>query len=157
MKKEKVLFVCIHNSARSQMAEAWLNTLYGDRFEAKSAGLEPGTLNPLVVGAMDEVGIDISRNRTKSVYDFFKRGDLFSWVITVCDEASRRTLPRISRHRQAPPLELPRSVASDRHAGGEDGRHPDGYGMISKRGYGHGPPPSPSSSQTEQANTPPCF
>jgi arsenate reductase len=93
MKKEKVLFVCIHNSARSQMAEAWLNSLYGDRFEAQSAGLEPGTLNPLVVTAMDEVRIDISRNRTKSVYDFFKKGELFSWVITVCDESAAERCP----------------------------------------------------------------
>jgi arsenate reductase len=93
MKKQKVLFVCIHNSARSQMAEAWLNFLYGDRFEAKSAGLEPGTLNPLVVAAMDEVGIDISRNRTKSVYDLFKNGELFSWVITVCDETGAERCP----------------------------------------------------------------
>lgn len=93
MKKQKVLFVCIHNSARSQMAEAWLNFLYGDRFEAKSAGLEPGTLNPLVVAAMDEVGIDISRNRTKSVYDLFKNGELFSSVITVCDETAAERCP----------------------------------------------------------------
>jgi arsenate reductase len=93
MKKQKVLFVCIHNSARSQMAEAWLNFLYGDRFEAKSAGLEPGTLNPLVVAAMDEVGIDISRNRTKSAYDLFKNGELFSWVITVCDETAAERCP----------------------------------------------------------------
>jgi arsenate reductase len=93
MKKQKVLFVCIHNSARSQMAETWLNFLYGDRFEAKSAGLEPGTLNPLVVAAMDEVGIDISRNRTKSAYDLFKNGELFSWVITVCDETAAERCP----------------------------------------------------------------
>ncbi len=93
MKKQKVLFVCIHNSARSQMAEAWLNFLYGDRFEAKSAGLEPGTLNPLVVAAMDEVGVDISRNRTKSIYDLFKKGELFSFVITVCDETAAERCP----------------------------------------------------------------
>ena len=93
MKKEKVLFVCIHNSARSQMAEAWLNLLHGDRFEARSAGLEPGTLNPLVVKAMAESGIDISRNKTKSVYDLFKGGELFSWVITVCDEAASQRCP----------------------------------------------------------------
>ncbi len=60
MEKKKVLFVCIHNSARSQMAEAWMNRLCGDRFEAESAGLEPGTLNPLAVAVMKEVGIDIS-------------------------------------------------------------------------------------------------
>jgi len=93
MKKQKVLFVCIHNSARSQMAEAWLNYFYGDRFEAKSAGLEPGSLNPLVVMVMEEVGIDISRNRTKSVFDMIKSGELFSWVITVCDESSAERCP----------------------------------------------------------------
>jgi len=93
MKKQKVLFVCVHNSARSQMAEAWLNARHGDRFEAKSAGLEPGALNPLVVMAMDEVGIDISRNRTKSVHDFIKSGELFSWVITLCDQASGEGCP----------------------------------------------------------------
>ncbi|MDP1990885.1 MAG: arsenate reductase ArsC [Syntrophales bacterium] len=93
MKKQRVLFVCVHNSARSQMAEAWLNFLHGDRFEAKSAGLEPGALNPLVVKAMDEVGIDISQNQTKSVYDLFKAGELFSWVITVCDKASAERCP----------------------------------------------------------------
>ncbi len=61
--KQRVLFICIHNSARSQMAEAWMNHICGDQFEAQSAGLEPGTLNPLVVEAMSEVGIDISHKR----------------------------------------------------------------------------------------------
>ena len=93
MKKQKVLFVCIHNSARSQMAEAWLNFLYGDRFEAKSAGLEPGELNPLAVKAMEEAGIDISKNRTKSVFEALKSGELFSWVITVCDESNAERCP----------------------------------------------------------------
>jgi arsenate reductase len=93
MKKQKVLFVCVHNSARSQMAEAWLNFLYGDRFEAKSAGLEPGDLNPLAVKAMEEVGIDISKNQTKSVFDLLKSGELFSWVITVCDASGAERCP----------------------------------------------------------------
>lgn len=93
MKKEKVLFVCVHNSARSQMAEAWLNVLHGDRFEAKSAGLERGSLNPLVVKVMDEVGIDISQNRTKTVFDFLKAGELFSWVISLCEEAGGERCP----------------------------------------------------------------
>ena len=70
--KIKVLFICVHNSARSQMAETFLNTLAGDKFEVKSAGLEPGTLNPLVVDAMKEIGIDISHNKTKSINDFVK-------------------------------------------------------------------------------------
>ena len=93
MHKEKVLFVCIHNSARSQMAEAWLNHLYGDRFEAHSAGLEAGTLNPLVVAAMKEVGIDISHKKTQTVFNLYSKGELFSYVITVCDEASAEQCP----------------------------------------------------------------
>ncbi|MBW4053837.1 MAG: arsenate reductase ArsC [Proteobacteria bacterium] len=89
----KVLFVCVHNSARSQMAEAFLNQLAGDRFEAQSAGLEPGTLNPLAVEVMKAAGIDISANRTKSVFDFFKKGNLFDYVITVCDGANAERCP----------------------------------------------------------------
>jgi arsenate reductase (thioredoxin) len=91
--KKKVLFVCIHNSARSQMAEAFLNRLCGDEFEAHSAGLEPGQLNPIVVEAMGEAGIDISRNQTKAVIDFLKSGKVFSHVITVCDETSAERCP----------------------------------------------------------------
>jgi len=93
MEKQKVLFVCVHNSARSQMAEAWVNSLCGDRFEAQSAGLEPGVLNPMAVQVMREVDIDISHHGTKSVFDFFKDGALFSYVITVCDEASAEQCP----------------------------------------------------------------
>jgi len=78
------------------MAEAWLNALYGDRFEAKSAGIEPGDLNPLVVTAMDEVGVDISQNRAKSVKDFLMAGESFSWIITVCDEAAGERCPFFS-------------------------------------------------------------
>ena len=92
-KKIKVLFVCIHNSARSQMAEAFLNQLAGDRFEAQSAGLEPGVLNPLAVEVMREAGIDISTRQTKSVWDLFKLGAIFNYVITVCDEASAESCP----------------------------------------------------------------
>jgi arsenate reductase len=91
--KSNVLFICIHNSARSQMAEAWLNHICGDFFAAESAGLEPGTLNPFVVRAMEEVGIDISRKGTQAVFDVFKSGKLFSHVITVCDETSAERCP----------------------------------------------------------------
>lgn len=91
--KQRVLFVCVHNSARSQMAEAWLNHLAGDRFEAESAGIEPGKLNPLVVEVMGEVGIDISRNQTKSVLGFIKEGRRFSAVVTVCDETAAERCP----------------------------------------------------------------
>ena len=93
MTKRRVLFVCIHNSARSQMAEAWLNNLCGDFFEAHSAGLEPGVLNPLVVEVMKEVGIDISHKKTQAVFDLYKKGARFSYVIAVCDEASAEKCP----------------------------------------------------------------
>lgn len=90
---KKVLFVCIHNSGRSQMAEAFLKQLGGDRFEAHSAGIEPGKLNPVVVEAMKDAGIDISHNKTKSVFNLFKSGGLFHYVVTVCDEASAEKCP----------------------------------------------------------------
>lgn len=93
MDKIKVLFVCVRNSARSQMAEAFLNNLASDRFEAQSAGLEPGKLNPQVVEVMQEMGIDISQNQTKSVFDFYKQGKLFKYVITVCDESNSERCP----------------------------------------------------------------
>ena len=93
MAKPRMLFICIHNSARSQMAEAWLNHLCGESFEANSAGLEPGTLNPLAVKVMQEVGIDISTKTTQSVFDVFKSGRLFTYVITVCDETSAEKCP----------------------------------------------------------------
>jgi arsenate reductase (thioredoxin) len=91
--KQKVLFICVHNSARSQMAEAFLNKICGDHFEAHSAGLEPGTLNPLAVEVMREVGIDISHKQTQSVFEVFKSGELFAYVITVCDETSAERCP----------------------------------------------------------------
>lgn len=93
MKKTKVLFICIHNSARSQMAEAWVNHLCGDKYQAESAGLEPGTLNPRVVKVMQEVGIDISHKQTRAVFDVVKAGTLFGYVVTVCDETSAERCP----------------------------------------------------------------
>jgi arsenate reductase len=75
------------------MAEAWLNQICGDFFTAESAGLEPGTLNPLVVEAMREVGIDISKKETRAVFDVFKSGKLFAYVVTVCDETSAEKCP----------------------------------------------------------------
>ena len=94
--KRKVLFICIHNSARSQMAEAFLNHVCGNQFEAHSAGLEPGKLNPIVVEAMQEIGIDISRNQTKAVSDMCKSGTTFAYVVTVCDETSAERCPIFS-------------------------------------------------------------
>jgi arsenate reductase len=93
MSKIKVLFLCIHNSARSQMAEAYLKKFGGDAFSVESAGLEAGKLNPLAVEAMKEDGIDISGNVTKDVFTFFKEGRIYHYVITVCDEASAASCP----------------------------------------------------------------
>lgn len=93
MEKTRVLFICVHNSARSQMAEAFLNEFAGDRFAAESAGLEPGVLNPLVVKAMGEIGIDISMKPTRSAYDLLRQGKWFGWVITVCDESQAEACP----------------------------------------------------------------
>ena len=91
--KKSILFVCIHNSARSQMAEAFLNQICGQEFEAHSAGLEPGTLNPMVVEVMQEVGIDIAGKKTKAVLETIKSGKMFTYVITVCDETSAERCP----------------------------------------------------------------
>ena len=75
------------------MAEAWLNHLCGEFFQAKSAGFEPGTLNPLAVEAMAEVGIDIIQNETKSVFGLYKAGEFFGYVIGVCDQATFEKCP----------------------------------------------------------------
>ena len=91
--KSKVLFICVHNSARSQMAEAWLNYTCGDFFEAQSAGLEPGRLNPLVVQVMKEVGIDLSQKKTQAVFDVWKSSQLFQYVVTVCSESEAKGCP----------------------------------------------------------------
>jgi arsenate reductase (thioredoxin) len=93
MSKQKVLFVCVHNSARSQIAEAFLNHLAGDRFEAMSAGLEPGQLNPYAVTVMQEIGLDIFHSRTKDVFTLYRKGLLFSYVISVCDVANAERCP----------------------------------------------------------------
>jgi len=75
------------------MAEAWLNKICGQNFEAQSAGLEPGELNPLMVQVMDEAGINISKKKTQGVFDVFKSGQLFAYVITICDETSAEKCP----------------------------------------------------------------
>jgi len=83
--KKRVLFICTHNSARSQMAEGILNAVHGDRYEGYSAGVTPTKVDPYVVKSMAEIGIDISRNRSKSIEEF--RGENFNYVVTVCDGA----------------------------------------------------------------------
>jgi arsenate reductase len=75
------------------MAAALLNKECGEFFQAKSAGLEPGTINPLVIEALHEVGIDISENKTRRVFDVWKSGELFQYVITVCSELEAEGCP----------------------------------------------------------------
>lgn len=85
MKKKRVLFICTHNAARSQMAEAFLRASKGGLYEANSAGTEPGALNPYLVKAMAEIGIDISGQKTKRISDL--KDQTFDVVITLCDQA----------------------------------------------------------------------
>ena len=90
---QKVLFICVHNSARSQMAAALLNKKCGEFFQAESAGLEPGRINPLAIEALREVGVDISQNKTRRVFDVWTSGEFFQFVITVCSEAEAEGCP----------------------------------------------------------------
>jgi len=90
---KKVLFVCVHNAARSQMAEAFLNKLGQGLFISESAGLEPGVLNPDVVEVMHEVGYDISQNKTKSVFEFYREGKRYHYVVKVCDQINGQKCP----------------------------------------------------------------
>jgi len=93
MDKIKVLFVCIHNSARSQMAEAFLNKFGEGKFIAESAGIEPGVLNPLVIESMSQAGIDISKNKTKSVFELAENNNSYDYVITVCEKEAADKCP----------------------------------------------------------------
>ena len=125
MKKPKVLFLCTHNSARSQMAEGLLRHLYGERYEVFSAGATPTQVNPFAVKVMAEIGIDISKQYSKSIEEF--RGKDIDLVISVCKssvkvvcafcaspivggrpEIIKETLPRARHYLQYPfndPLE----------------------------------------------------
>ncbi len=90
---KRVLFICIHNSARSQIAEALLKRECGDAVHVESAGLTPGTLNPLAVDVLREIGIDIAGKPTRDVFELYKSGAKFTHVITVCDQASAERCP----------------------------------------------------------------
>lgn len=90
---KKVLFICVHNSARSQMAEAYLRMYGGPEFEVESAGLEPGKLNPFVVRALSEDGIDISGKTTQGVFELYKAGRRYDYVITVCSREAADRCP----------------------------------------------------------------
>ena len=89
MRKAKVLFLCTGNSARSQMAEAFLRKYGDDRFEAYSAGLEPKNINPYTVRVMDEVGFSLDGQYSKSLTVYLGKVH-FGYVITVCDNADER-------------------------------------------------------------------
>ncbi|MCA9409208.1 MAG: arsenate reductase ArsC [Candidatus Omnitrophica bacterium] len=91
--KKKVLFVCIHNSARSQMAEEMLRKLGGEDFFTESAGIEPGQLNPIVVKVLQEEGINIAGKKTQAVADLIQEKRQYDYVITVCDETSAERCP----------------------------------------------------------------
>lgn len=88
MDKQRVLFLCTGNSARSQIAEAFLRKYGSDRFEAHSAGLEPKGLNPFTVKVMQEIGIDVSGQTSKGV-DTYLGKTLFQYLVTVCDDADK--------------------------------------------------------------------
>ena len=88
MEKTRVLFLCTGNSARSQMAEAFLRKYAGDSFEAYSAGLEPKEINPLTIRVMKEIGLDLSGQRSKSVNEYLGKVH-FEYLITVCDDADK--------------------------------------------------------------------
>lgn len=104
---KRVLILCTGNSARSQMAEGLLRDEAGDRFDVQSAGVTPGSVRPEAIEAMSEIGIDISRHRSKSVDEFV--GEDFDYIITVCDNA-KETCPvfpgkaqRIHKNFEDPP------------------------------------------------------
>jgi arsenate reductase len=94
----RVLFLCTGNSARSQMAEAFLRKYGNDKYEVHSAGLEPKELHPLTIEVMNEIGMDVSRQRSKGVEEYLGKL-LFQYLITVCDDADKNcptTWPGIS-------------------------------------------------------------
>jgi len=93
MDEIRVLFVCTHNSARSQMAEAFLNDLGAGRFQAEGAGLEPREINPLAVEVMKKLGYDLSGRKGSSIFEFFKEGRLYDYVIYVCSKETEDRCP----------------------------------------------------------------
>ena len=98
--KVRILAICIHNSARSQMTEEFIRKAAGDRVEVTSAGLEPGKLNPVVVELLKEDGIDITGKETRSVYDLHAAGERFDYVIAVCDKEAAERCPIFPAERE---------------------------------------------------------
>ena len=93
MKKIRIMFVCIHNSARSQMCEAFVKHIAPERFDVHSSGIEAGKMNPLVVQAMAEIGISMTGQYAKLAQEYIDRKEVFDYVITVCDESSAERCP----------------------------------------------------------------
>lgn len=91
--RPRVLFVCVHNSARSQLAEEYLRKFAGEQFLVESAGLVPGTLNPQVVEVLKTDGIDIAQKKTQAVGDLYRRGETYQWVVTVCSREAEENCP----------------------------------------------------------------
>jgi arsenate reductase len=120
LNKSRILFLCIHNSARSQMAEGLLRQLAGDRFDVFSAGIEAGTLRPEAVAAMKEIGVDISTQRSKSVDEY--AGQPFDVVVTTCDEA-REACPLFPGAKRMLHWNVPDPAAVD----GDAGRRADAF------------------------------
>lgn len=115
---KKVLVICEHNSARSQMFEEMLKKIGGDQYIVESAGLEPTEVNPLVIEVMKEEGVDLSGKKTQSVFELFKAGKLYDYVITVCDESVAAKCPVFPgiTHRLHSPFPDPSAFEGD-HAG----------------------------------------
>jgi arsenate reductase len=113
--RQRVIFVCTHNSARSQMAEGMLRAWGGDRFEAFSAGTEATRVRPEAIEVMREIGIDISGHTSKTLEPYL--GEAFSWLITVCDQA-REACPTIPGVRQQAhwSIDDPSAVEGDEEA-----------------------------------------
>ena len=103
MKKPKVLFLCIENRARSQMAEAFLRKHADDQFEVYSAGLEPSPIHPYVYRVMEEVGLDLKSHYSKGVDEFLNQM-YFGILITVCAKAEEKcpTFPGLGERRYWP-------------------------------------------------------
>lgn len=148
--KRSVLFICTHNSARSQMAEGLLNALVGDRYEAASAGTTATRVRPEAVAALAELGIDITHHRSKSMEEF--RGRIFDVVVTVCDSA-RETCPFFPGR-----LVLHQSFRDPAAAEGSEEEVLEAFRTVRDQiaswivatfGSAHGPQPPPSPSRRD--------
>jgi hypothetical protein len=106
--KKKILFLCTHNAARSQIAEAFINARFGDRYVAHSAGIEPTEVQPCAIKVMAEIGIDITKQRAKSLSEFDDAD--FDYVVTMCADAAENC--PISRWSELPSPRLRRSRSS---------------------------------------------